>query len=117
MAQNPVPGCKFRYCYAHDDSGEYTVWFLGPESKSWASVDDTPAPTATGEPAGPRHLWDEAEAAYTWWVQAGSPTAEHGTSRSHHRVKRQLDGFPRELDQQLSRLRDSYGRMPGAYRR
>jgi hypothetical protein len=56
MAQNPVPGCKFRYCYAHDDSGEYTVWFLGPESKSWASVDDTPAPTATGEPAGPRHL-------------------------------------------------------------
>jgi protein-L-isoaspartate(D-aspartate) O-methyltransferase len=72
-----VPGCEYRYCRAQDDSGEYTVWFLHPESRSWASIDYTPgADTYEVNQLGPRQLWDEVEAAYTWWVQAGNPTAE-----------------------------------------
>lgn len=73
-----VPDCEFRHCYANDDSGEYTVWFLDPGSRSWASVDYTPgADSYKVNQLGPRQLWDEIEAAYVWWVQAGSPTAEH----------------------------------------
>ena len=72
-----VPRCEYRYCRAADDSGEYTVWFLDPRSRSWASIDCTPG-TNTYEvnQLGPRQLWDEVEAARTWWVQAGSPTAD-----------------------------------------
>ncbi len=72
-----VPGCEYRLCRAQDGSGEYTVWFLDPETRSWASIDYTPG-TDTYEvnQLGPRHLWDEVEAAYTWWMRAGSPTAD-----------------------------------------
>ncbi len=72
-----VPDCEYRCCHAADDSGEYTVWFLDPKSRSWASIDYTPG-TTTYEvnQLGPRQLWDEVEAAYSWWVQAGSPSAE-----------------------------------------
>ena len=26
--------------------------------------------------SGPRRLWDEVEAAYHWWIEAGSPDAD-----------------------------------------
>ncbi|MGH3771873.1 MAG: methyltransferase domain-containing protein [Pseudonocardiaceae bacterium] len=72
-----VPDCEYRHCRAGDDSGEYTVWFLDPSSRSWASVDYAPGiDTYEVNQLGPRRLWDEVEAAYAWWVQAGSPTAE-----------------------------------------
>ncbi|MGH3798904.1 MAG: methyltransferase domain-containing protein [Pseudonocardiaceae bacterium] len=72
-----VPNCEYRYCRAADDSGEYTVWFLDPRSRSWASIDYIPGTNAYEvNQLGPRHLWDEVEAAYTWWVQADSPTSE-----------------------------------------
>jgi len=72
-----VPDCEYRYCHARDDSGEYTVWFLDPGSRSWASIDYTPgADTYEVNQLGPRQLWDEVEAAYIWWIQAGSPPAE-----------------------------------------
>jgi protein-L-isoaspartate O-methyltransferase len=71
-----VPECQYRYCHAHDDSGEYTVWFLDPGSQSWASIDYTPGTDIYEvNQLGPRHLWDEVEAAYTHWVHKGSPTA------------------------------------------
>jgi protein-L-isoaspartate O-methyltransferase len=42
-------------------------------SGSWATV----APSVTGEHTvayeGPRRLWDELEAAYRWWTDAGKP--------------------------------------------
>lgn len=73
-----VPECQYRYCHAHDDSGEYTVWFLDPRSRSWASIDYTPdADTYEVNQLGPRRLWSEVEAAYTWWLDAGSPPADH----------------------------------------
>lgn len=73
-----VPGCEYRHCRAQDGSGEYTVWFLDPETRSWASVDYTPdTDTYEVNQLGPRHLWDEVEAAYTWWERAGSPPADH----------------------------------------
>ncbi len=72
-----VPNCEYRYCRAADDSGEYTVWFLDPGSRSWASLDCMPgADSYEVNQLGSRHLWDEVEAAYTWWVQAGRPTAD-----------------------------------------
>jgi hypothetical protein len=73
-----VPGCDYRCCRAQDGSGEYTVWFLDPHTRSWASIDYTPgAGTYEVNQLGRRQLWDEVEAAYTWWVQAGSPSADH----------------------------------------
>ncbi len=72
-----VPDCEYRFCRAQDDSGEYTVWFLDPSSRSWASIDYAPgADTYEVNQLGPRHLWDEVAAAYTWWVQANSPTSD-----------------------------------------
>ncbi len=72
-----VPNCEYRYCRAQDGSGEYTVWFLDPRSRSWASVDYTPGiDSYEVNQLGPRHLWDEVEAAYTWWVQADRPTSD-----------------------------------------
>ena len=72
-----VPECEYRFCRAQDDSGEYTVWFLDPSSRSWASIDYAPcADTYEVNQLGPRHLWDEVEAAYAWWVQANSPTSD-----------------------------------------
>jgi protein-L-isoaspartate O-methyltransferase len=72
-----VPNCEYRYCRATDDSGEYTVWFLDPKSQSWASLDYTPgAERYEVNQLGSRQLWDEVETAYTWWVQAGRPTAD-----------------------------------------
>jgi protein-L-isoaspartate(D-aspartate) O-methyltransferase len=72
-----VPDCEYRFCRAQDDSGEYTVWFLDPSSGSWASIDYAPgADTYEVNQLGPRHLWDEVQAAYTWWVQANNPTSD-----------------------------------------
>ena len=66
-----------------------------------------PAPTATGRPTGPHHLWDEAEAAYTGGCKPEARPPSDGTSQSHYRVKTSTRRFPRELDQQLSRLQQS----------
>ncbi|MBV9013688.1 MAG: methyltransferase domain-containing protein [Pseudonocardiales bacterium] len=92
-----VPDCEYRYCQARDDSGEYTVWFLDPNSRSWASLDYLPgADTHEVNQLGPRRLWDEVEAAYRWWVRAGSPTAE----RWHFTVTPQCQEI--YLDQEIS---------------
>jgi protein-L-isoaspartate(D-aspartate) O-methyltransferase len=58
-----VPGCQ-AYGWTADD----TIWLLAVDS--WASVE-----VATGvvRQLGPRRLWDEVEAAYRWWEQAGRP--------------------------------------------
>jgi protein-L-isoaspartate O-methyltransferase len=68
--------CQQRLFFADDDSGEYTFWALDGRG-SWASVDYEPgAAEYRVEQFGPRRLWDEVEAAYGWWVDAGKPARD-----------------------------------------
>ncbi|MGI8311427.1 methyltransferase domain-containing protein [Saccharopolyspora hattusasensis] len=62
-----MPSC--RYDLDHDDDGENVWWLRDPMSGSWARI-------ASGavHQSGPRRLWDEAEAAYAWWLGAGEPS-------------------------------------------
>lgn len=57
-------------------SGECTFWVLdavGPGGP-WASVDYEPGKDAYRvQQAGDRRLWDETEAAYFAWLEAGQP--------------------------------------------
>lgn len=72
-----VPRCRWTYSLAKDDSGDYTVWFLDPQSRSWASIEYRPgAERYKIRQLGLRRLWDEVTEAYRWWVAAGSPTAD-----------------------------------------
>ncbi len=55
-----VPRCKVRY--DRDDAGDVeTVWLLAEDSSTTVCQ------------YGARRLWDEAEAAYGWWREVGSP--------------------------------------------
>lgn len=62
-----VPDCKFGYDCT-DDGYIETVWLLAADS--WASVEVS---TGVVRQYGVRRLWDEVEAAYRWWVDAGRP--------------------------------------------
>lgn len=75
-----VPGCRHALVDVAPAPGsavtQQQVWFYAPGGASWACLSlDT-----AGDPAaipvrqnGPRRLWDEVEAAYTWWVRRGRP--------------------------------------------
>lgn len=72
-----VPNCKKIYVPAEDGSGEYTVCFTDRSCRSWAHIKYVPGSEEYEvHQAGPRHLWDEIEAAYQWWLDAGSPKEE-----------------------------------------
>lgn len=61
-----VPHCKVRYDY--DPAGRVeTAWLLGQDS--WAAVNES----SIVYQYGARRLWDEAETAYGWWREVGSP--------------------------------------------
>ncbi|MFE3455993.1 methyltransferase domain-containing protein [Nocardiopsis aegyptia] len=52
----------------------YTVYLLAPESGSWASWRIEPGLREFPvRQHGPRRLFDEMEAAYSWWKRLGSP--------------------------------------------
>jgi methyltransferase of ATP-grasp peptide maturase system len=72
-----VRDCGWHRVNAPDGSDEFTIWLLGlTGERSWASVDfEGPAPYAV-EQYGPRRLWDEVEASYRWWQQAGRPPTD-----------------------------------------
>jgi protein-L-isoaspartate(D-aspartate) O-methyltransferase len=77
-----VPRCKHLYQAADGDSGEAILWFLDPWSGSWASLHHDPRTVASSyrvRQLGSRRLWDEVEAAYYWWRDAGSPQADQWT--------------------------------------
>lgn len=63
-----LPSCRY------DMQAHEYVWLRDPLSGSWASV----MPCDTGgflvRQKGIRRLWDEAEAAYRWWIGQGKPT-------------------------------------------
>ncbi|WP_409240591.1 methyltransferase domain-containing protein [Streptomyces sp. PA5.6] len=66
-----------RLSIADKRDGSRPVWLYSLSDKSWACVwfmDDT---MTNVWQAGPRRLWDEAEAAYTWWTDNDRP--------AHHR--------------------------------
>lgn len=65
------------HCWDHEPEAEGvgTRLWLGDEAgTSWASVDyDGRLHGFQVRQHGPRRLWDEVEAAWAWWVAAGSP--------------------------------------------
>ncbi|MGQ0777853.1 MAG: methyltransferase domain-containing protein [Pseudonocardiales bacterium] len=72
-----VPGCQWEYVPATGDDGRWCVWFLDPASRSWARFDYQPDTRRWPvHQFGPRRLWDEIEAAFRWWEEAGTPPVE-----------------------------------------
>jgi protein-L-isoaspartate(D-aspartate) O-methyltransferase len=71
-----VPGCQWRYWPWEPDDPVGVLWLVDPWG-SWAKLTHTtPGADEDEFPVqqhGPRRLWDEVEAAYHWWVDAGSP--------------------------------------------
>ncbi|MFI9718967.1 hypothetical protein ACIHFE_04815 [Streptomyces sp. NPDC052396] len=67
-----VPGA-FPWMEEYRD-GSYTLWLRDMAVTSWATV-DYEADRAEFEvhQSGPRHLWDEVQAAYQWWAKQGRP--------------------------------------------
>ncbi|MBB4933398.1 protein-L-isoaspartate(D-aspartate) O-methyltransferase [Lipingzhangella halophila] len=55
--------------------GRFTVYLMDPDSGSWASWRVTPERVGgyRVRQHGPRMLFDELSAAYTWWQQTGRP--------------------------------------------
>ncbi|WP_262705480.1 MULTISPECIES: methyltransferase domain-containing protein [Streptomyces] len=70
-------GLRVRHCVqvvAAPHEGARAVWFYGLTDRSWACVvfREGEAEARVWQ-AGERRLWDEAEAAYGWWVGHGRP--------------------------------------------
>jgi protein-L-isoaspartate(D-aspartate) O-methyltransferase len=71
-----VPGLISRQV-THPGTGEFELLLWDQEATSWAECDYEPgADTFALTTYGPRRLWAEAEDAFHWWVQHGSPAAE-----------------------------------------
>jgi hypothetical protein len=66
-----VPRCENFYRPADDDAG--TLYLVDQWACSWATVDVTPELPYEVRQAGARELWDEVQAAYRWWIEAGKP--------------------------------------------
>lgn len=74
-----VPDCRSDYFPSTDpDSNDGTLRLVDHLSGSWARLryDHNGGPPYAVRQFGPRRLWDEVEAAYQWWVDHGSPTAD-----------------------------------------
>ncbi len=72
-----VPDCRHLYWRPDHDDDHGTLWLIDPGSGAWASLrhhlkSDGPYEIRQH---GPRRLWDEVEAAYRWWKDAGDPKA------------------------------------------
>ncbi|MGH3818094.1 MAG: hypothetical protein ACRDRE_10110 [Pseudonocardiaceae bacterium] len=72
-----VPDCRHLYWRPDHNDGHCTLWLIDPGSGAWASLRHHPKSHGPYEVRqhGPRRLWDEIEAAYLWWQDAGAPTA------------------------------------------
>ncbi len=69
-----VPGCSVITVPDPDAELTGTLWFVDPDTDSWANLHYQPhTRTYPIHQSGPRNLWDEIEAAYHWWCQAGRP--------------------------------------------
>ncbi|MFG3260347.1 methyltransferase domain-containing protein [Streptomyces sp. NPDC048172] len=64
----------FPWAEQYGDTGAYTLWLRDEAVTSWATVDYDPDVTEfVVYQDGPRHLWDEVEAAFAWWTEQGRP--------------------------------------------
>ncbi|MGH3839063.1 MAG: methyltransferase domain-containing protein [Pseudonocardiaceae bacterium] len=74
-----VAGCQWRYWPWEPDDPVGVLWLVDPWG-SWAKLTHTTPDADEDEfpvlQSGPRRLWDEVEAAYHWWIDAGSPDAD-----------------------------------------
>lgn len=70
-----LPDAWYLFAEADDGSQEATLWILADDRSSWAAVEYEPGAGDgyTLEQFGPRSLWDETEAAHTWWTRLGKP--------------------------------------------
>lgn len=69
-------GLRVRDCLhvvADKRDGARPVWFYSLTDRSWACVVFRDGDTARVWQSGPRRLWDEAEAAFGWWLRCGRP--------------------------------------------
>jgi protein-L-isoaspartate O-methyltransferase len=55
-----------------EDDGSETLWISDPSSDSWGSFIAGPEKHEVCQ-SGPRNLWEDLEAAYRWWLDAGRP--------------------------------------------
>jgi protein-L-isoaspartate O-methyltransferase len=63
-----LPSCRY------DMRAHEYLWLRDPLSGSWASVVPADSGSFLVRQKGIRRLWDEAEAAYRWWIGQGKPT-------------------------------------------
>lgn len=74
-----VPHCAMSYAPPElDADGEGILWLIDTASGSWARLHHHPDRDGPYRilQSGPRHLWDEVQANYQWWLNAGRPTAD-----------------------------------------
>lgn len=71
-----VPNCHREFVPAIDEDGRWCVWFLDPDTRSWARFDYQPGVSRWPvSQFGPRRLWDEITSAYHHWTHLGGPAA------------------------------------------
>lgn len=72
------PGMGLLSVDNNDGSFSLLLFEAGDPQGAWASCDWEPGATDYEVTQyGDRRLWDEAEAAFTWWVDNGTPGEEH----------------------------------------
>jgi len=74
-----VPDCDMSYSLPElDEDGEGILWLVDYTSGSWARLHHHPDHDGPYRVLqfGSRRLWDEVEASYRWWCDAGCPSAD-----------------------------------------
>ncbi|MGH3659833.1 MAG: hypothetical protein ACRDUA_24600, partial [Micromonosporaceae bacterium] len=72
--------CRMGYFPVPDpDSNDGILWLIDHHTRSWARLhyEHDNGPPYPVRQYGPRRLWNEVEAAHSWWADHGRPGAEH----------------------------------------
>jgi protein-L-isoaspartate(D-aspartate) O-methyltransferase len=78
-----IPHCAMSYAPPELDAEgegerEGILWLIDARTGSWARLHHHPESEGPYRvlQSGSRHLWDEVQTSYYWWLDAGRPTAE-----------------------------------------